>query len=75
MDDVTMEAVRVLAKHSVKTGIRDGKVHCQCGWDAARGRAPGFYTPHQLHQVEELALAGLLLKRRRPSPSPRSVGP
>jgi hypothetical protein len=65
MESIERQAVRILATHRIKTGIQDGRVHCECDWVADRGRAPSFYEPHQMHQIEELAKAGLLVKRRR----------
>lgn len=45
----------VLAAHTHKTGIRDGRTHCSCGWSGEKfefGR-----TLHRRHQAEMVAAA------------------
>jgi hypothetical protein len=56
----------VLAKHSVKNGIRDMNLHCHCGWQTSLRQAGGGAGAYRLHVAKMLAEDGLLVRRRRP---------
>lgn len=65
LPDIQQLTLYVLVEHGLRSGIRDGRLHCQCGWVADRGGRGR--VPHLEHQVEELQKAGLLVRRRSSS--------